>query len=113
MSLPTPDPLPGSGPTSRFWPTLAGAVRGFFRREDDPLELIARERAALGDRYWPDAKPAVKGEDFLRSTAEMTEAELRWRIRIRRIRDVLGLIGVAALTVLLVVSAWHAVTTLG
>jgi hypothetical protein len=108
MSLPTPDPVPGGEPTSRFWATLASALRNLFRRDDDPLELIARERAALGDRYWPDAKPAVEGEDFLKSTAEMTEAELRWRIRVRRIRDVLGLIAVAAITFLLVVSAWHA-----
>lgn len=108
MSLPTPDPLSGGGSTSRFWPTLAGALRSLFRRDDDPLELIARERAALGDRYWPDAKPAAEGEDFLKSTAEMTEAELRWRIRVRRIRDVLGLIAVAAITALLVVSVWHA-----
>jgi hypothetical protein len=113
MSLPTPDPLSGGGSTSHFWPTLAGALRSLFRRDDDPLELIARERAALGDRYWPDAKPAVEGDDFLQSTAEMTEAELRWRIRVRRIRDVLGLIAIAAITVLLAVSAWHAVATLG
>jgi hypothetical protein len=113
MSFPTPDPVSGAGQASRLWPMLAAALRGLFRREDDPLQLIARERAALGDRYWPDMAPALEGAEFLRSTTQMTEEELRWRLRVRRIRDVMGLIILASLTVILVVTAWHALSPLG
>jgi hypothetical protein len=113
MSVPAPDPVPGVGQASRFWPVLVAAMRTLLRREEDPLELIARERAALGDRYWPDATPALQGEDVLRSTAEMTLEELRWRLRVRRVRDVLGLIALTSATVLLVVFTWHVISPFG
>ncbi len=113
MSLPAPDPVSGVGQASRIWPALVAAMRTLFRHEEDPLELIARERAALGDRYWPDATPAVRGEEVLRSTAEMTLEELRWRLRVRRVRDILGLIALASVTAILVAFAWHAISPFG
>jgi hypothetical protein len=113
MSFPAPDPVSGVGQASRFWPTLVAAMRTLFRREEDPLELIAREQAALGDRYWPDATPALPGEEVLRSTTEMTLEELRWRLRVRRVRDILGLIALTSVTVILVAFAWHAISPFG
>jgi hypothetical protein len=113
VSFPAPDPLSGAGgQASRFLSTVAAAFRGLVRRDDDPLELIARERAAFGERYWPEAKPALKGEDFLDSITEMTVEELRWRIRVHRVRDVLGLIALAAIAALVVACAWRAVSPL-
>lgn len=108
MSFPAPDPASGVGQTSRFWPALIAILRWLFRRDSDPLDLIDRERDKLGDRYWPEAEPSLDSGAFLKGTVEMTEKELRWRVWVRRTRDLLSLIALASFTFFLIRIALHA-----